>query len=202
MKKLYLFDDFGVALILCEFAGLDQDGKPQFVVKTPGKPLMSLEDYQEKVLYNNNPLLVLCEEGEKVDSMTMLMMMGVFVFDVSEGTNPSMGERIDEMKRLGINWSHEIQKLTISVIEPNRKLAGKGDYIMDIGIGEYREHDVAYSDRVTDLNDIFWKLRMFFLVVEKQLEIPLRKTLVISKELREKVKKSTLELFDEVENCK
>ena len=172
------------------------------MVKTPGKPLMSLEDYQEKVLYNNNPLLVLCEEGEKVDSMTMLMMMGVFVFDVSEGTNPSMGERIDEMKRLGINWSHEIQKLTISVIEPNRKLAGKGDYIMDIGIGDYREHDVAYSDRVTDLNDMFWKLRMFFLVVEKQLEIPLRKTLVISKELREKVKKSTLELFDEVENCK
>lgn len=36
MKKLYLFDDFGVALILCEFAGLDQEGKPKFVVKTPG----------------------------------------------------------------------------------------------------------------------------------------------------------------------
>ena len=50
MKKLYLFDDFGVALILCEFAGLDQEGKPQFVVKTPGKPLMSLEDYQEKII--------------------------------------------------------------------------------------------------------------------------------------------------------
>ena len=202
MKKVFLYDEFGLDLLLCEFTGLNQKGKPQFVVKTPGKPLMSLEDYQSKILINNNPLDLLCEEGEKVDSMTMLMMMGVFVFDVSEGTNPSMGERIDEMKRLGINWSHEMQKLTISVIEPNRKLAGKGDYIMDIGIGDYREHDVAYSDRVTDLNDMFWKLRMFFLMVEKQLEIPLRKTLVISKELREKVKKSTLELFDEVENCK
>ena len=36
----------------------------------------------------------------------------------------------------------------------------------------------------------------------EDLEIPLRKTLVIDKELRDKVKKSTLEMFDEIETRK
>lgn len=73
---------------------------------------------------------------------------------------------------------------------------------MDLSVGAYCEHEVAFSDQVTDLVDTFWKLRLFFLMVEKHLEIPLRKTLVIDKELRDKVKKSTLEMFDEIETRK
>ena len=202
MKKVFLYDEFGLDLLLCEFTGLNQKGKPQFVVKTPGKPLMSLEDYQSKILINNNPLDLLCEEGEKVDSMTMLIMMGIYVFDESGGSNLGICERIDEMKRLGIDWSHEMQRLTLKVYQPSQKLAGKGDYVMDLSVGAYCEHEVAFSDHVTDLEDTFWKLRLFFLMIEKHLDIPLRKTLVIDKELRDKVKKSTLEMFDEIETRK
>lgn len=37
MKQIFIYDQYGLELLSCQFAGMSEEGKPQLVVTTPGK---------------------------------------------------------------------------------------------------------------------------------------------------------------------
>ena len=72
MKKFFIYDQCGLELLSCQFAGMSEEGKPQLVVTTPGKVVQLLDDYT----CHKEDYLMLCE-GEKIaNSRDVLRMFG------------------------------------------------------------------------------------------------------------------------------
>ena len=194
-KKIYLYDSYGYEFYACEFEGLDANGKPRLPIMQPGCPV---ENFLEHLDFTGDipvDYLLLCEEGKPADSKLVFEMMGqIFLNGVKAFDR--MAERLEEMRKQGIGYAYELQKVKVRINEyDNEESQGKSYslimYVGDRFVGE--EYDIK------DVKDIITKLCGFFFFIENQVHIPVKKFLEVSESLKKQVMRHSTNLFDEVE---
>ena len=196
-KKVYLADTEGFGFFICEYDGLGADNKPRLTVMMPGKPVVNYLEYMD--YYGEDPenYYLLCEEGKQADAAMVVGMMGqMFLRDVDSFDR--MTARMELMRRNGIDYGRDLQKLTIRVIEVRDDDLETMKYRFDMYVGE-EGHFVSESNYFEKPADFICKLRGFFYFVEDQMHIPLRKCLVAKAPLDKQFKRYCPSIFDEIE---
>ena len=195
-KKVYLVDSTGYDFFICEFEGLGSDNKPRLTIMMPGSPVENFLEHLD--LYGEAPedYYLLCEEGKQADAALVVEMMGQIIL---RGMNnfSRMAARMELMRKNGISYSREMQKVTIMVMEDKNDVTGDVTYRANMYIGE-ELHFVSESDNYESIGDIILILRNFFCFVEDQMHIPLRKRLEVPPSLKNSCKRYCPSLFDEI----
>ena len=195
-KKVYLVDSTGYDFFICEFEGLGSDNKPRLTIMMPGSPVENFLEHLD--LYGEAPedYYLLCEEGKQADAALVVEMMGQIIL---RGMNnfSRMAARMELMRKNGISYSREMQKVTIMVMEDKIDVTGDVTYRANMYIGE-ELHFVSESDNYESIGDIMLMLRNFFCFIEDQMHIPLRKRLEVPASLKNSCKRYCPSLFDEI----
>ena len=196
-KKIYLVDSEGFGFFICEYDGLGSDNKPQLTIMMPGSPVENFLEHLD--LYGEDPenYYLLCEEGKQADAALVVEMMGQIILrDMNNFSR--MAARMELMRKNGISYSREMQKVTIMVMEDKNDVTGDVTYRANMYIGE-ELHFVSESDNYESIGDIILILRNFFCFVEDQMHIPLRKRLEVPASLKNSCKRYCPSLFDEID---
>ena len=196
-KKIYLVDSEGFGFFICEYDGLGSDNKPRLTIMMPGSPVENFLEHLD--LYGEDPenYYLLCEEGKQADATLVVEMMGQIILrDMNNFSR--MAARMELMRKNGISYSREMQKVTIMVMEDKNDVTGDVTYRANMYIGE-ELHFVSESDNYESIGDIILILRNFFCFVEDQMHIPLRKRLEVPASLKNSCKRYCPNVFDEID---
>lgn len=196
MEKAIFFESNGGYLHKCIFAGLDNDGFAQWVVVDQGVEPMTFSDYLQCNLLGADEMLLLCMEGEKVESKTMSLLLGAVIRDYGADTSALL-ERIKTLRRWGISWHHEPLRMSVRVEEyrgeSNRVFYHLFFYVEDLGV-------VAEADEFVSVDALMDYVTEYFSVVEFEAAIKVTsKRLDAKPEVRKAMRKEDLEMFDNVD---
>lgn len=194
-KKIFIYDTFGVGFFICDFEGLDEDGKPRLTIMTPGCPVQNFHEYTKTYCENELDYYLLCMEGQPADSKYVVEMLGQ-IFINSNHPYDSLSARLEEMRKYGINYDHELLKLTIRILECEDEETKSVKYRMLMYVGELEHYVGEREDMYDSLSEIVSKLSGFFFFIENQTHIPLRKNLLASDGIKKQVKRIAPNLFD------
>ncbi len=194
-KKIYLFDSFGGEFYSCLFEGLDEDGKPRLTNLTPGQPV---ENFLNLLGVNGENILdyhLLCEEGQPADTKMVVAMLGqiclygIFAYE-------RMSNRLNELRKYGIIYNQDLQKLRVRIHEFDDKESDSVKYRVLMYVGDYYIGDgnVLFNS----LSEIVSKLAGFIFFIEGQTHIPLMKCLETNEEIKKQIKRISPNLFDEI----
>ena len=198
MKKVYLFDSFGYDFYACEFDGLDADGKPRLTIMTPGCPVENFRDYLEVNLESEYDYCLLCEDGKQADSELIVKMFGQMFLNRFRPYG-DMLERLEQLRRCGIDYDRESQKLTAKIQDFVDESKDGKRYSLMLYVGE-QEHYIGESYcTFASLKDICFKLAGFFYFMESQTHIPLRKCLEVSEDVKKQMKRFSPSMFDTID---
>ena len=193
MEKAIFFESNGGYLHKCIFAGLDNDGFAQWVVVDQDTEPMTLNDYLRYNVLTDSAMLLLCMEGEKVESKTMSLLLGAVIRDYGADTS-ALSERIKTLRRWGVSWHHEPLRMSVSVQEyrgeSNRAFYHLFFYVEDLGV-------VAEAEEFVSVDAVMDFVTEYFSVLEFEAAIKVTsKRLSADPGVREAMRKEELEMFD------
>ena len=195
-KKVYLVDSEGFGFFICEYDGLGSDNKPRLTIMMPGSPVENFLTHLDYYGEDYKDYYLLGEEGKQADAALVVEMMGQIILrDMNNFSR--MAARMELMRKNGISYSREMQKVTIMVMEDKNDVTGDVTYRANMYIGE-ELHFVSESDNYESIGDIMLLMRNFFSFVEDQMHIPLRKRLEVPASLKNSCKRYCPSLFDEI----
>ena len=195
-KKIYLVDSTGYEFFICEFEGMGSDNRPRLTIMTPGRPVENFLTHLDYYGEDYKDYYLLGEEDQQADAALVVEMMGQIILrDMNNFSR--MAARMELMRKNGISYSREMQKVTIMVLEGKDHETGDVTYRANMYIGE-ELHFVSESDNYESIGDIILILRNFFCFVEDQMHIPLRKRLEVPASLKNSCKRYCPSLFDEI----
>lgn len=194
-KKIYLVDSSGVDFLTCEFDGMGSDNNPQLTIMTPGEPVVNFFTYLDAHGFEPKDYRLLCEEGKQADTTIVVEMMGRICMRFTDPYD-LMEARMEEMRKNGISYDRDLQKLDIRIMETEDEDSGAPRYRVVISIGE-KEHNV-YNKNYKDVADIISKLKEFFYFIEEEMQIPLRKRLYVKAPLDKQLQHLCNSMFDEI----
>ena len=193
-KKVYLYNSFGYDFLTCDFEGLDTEGKPRLTILTPGLSVMSFKDYIDFMLLDSGDYHLLCEEGKPAESKLVFEMLGQ-IFLNSNHPFEYMSDRLEEMRKCGISYDRDLQRVRIRIFEYDDEKAKSKSYRMIMYVGDrYVGEDI----KCKDVKDIIVKLCGFFFFIENHVHIPLKKYLEVSESLKKQVMRHSPDMFDEI----
>lgn len=117
MKKVFLFENEGGQLHKCLFAGLDDNGHPQWMMVDQGKEIMMLEEYLKVNLMKRNNIRMLCLEGEKLESATMAHYLGAVLQDYPVDRKRALSKAVTSLKDKGFKWQQNTLKVKVFMHE-------------------------------------------------------------------------------------
>ena len=193
MEKAIFFESNGGYLHKCIFAGLDNDGFAQWVVVDQDTEPMTLNDYLRYNVLTDSAMLLLCMEGEKVESKTMSLLLGAVIRDYGADTS-ALSERIKTLRRWGVSWHHEPLRMSVNVQEyrgeSNRVFYHLFIYVENFGV-------VAEADEFVSVDAVMDFVSEYFSVLEFEAAIKVTsKRLSADPGVREAMRKEELEMFD------
>lgn len=194
MKEIFIYDQLGLELLKCQFAGVSEEGKPQLVITTPGKAVESLDDYT----CHKDGYLMLCGSEKMAESRDVLSLLGCVYEGGLDLLEDSVKGRVEDMKRFGIDWKRETLMVAAIVREYEYK-PHDIRYSLRLMEGEHDPVELAHINYYDSVDGLFDELREFFTLVEETTGIKLNKRLVIWKEVKEKARKEDLGIFSKVE---
>ncbi len=197
-KKVYLFDSFGYDFYACEFDGLDADGKPRLTIMTPGCPVENFQDRLEVTEESEYDYYLLCEEGKLADSKLIVEMLGQ-IFLNNFRPYERLSARLEEMRKWGIDYDRNLQKLTVRILEYDDEESNSVKYRLMMFIGEQYHYVGEGEDMFDSLKEICSKLSGFFYFIESQTNIPLKKHLEVSESLKKQMMRISSNVFDTID---
>jgi hypothetical protein len=175
MEKVFFYESEGGELHKCMFAGLDHEGKPQWLMADQGCEVLTLSEYRDFYM-NGEDVLLLCMEGEKVESAMMALLLGA-VLQSWRGDLPKLYKKcIAQLDRWGIRWRYDALKMEVRILgyrETGTELKKYRFYITCEERGFVSEKDGFKS-----MGDLMDCVRGFFSALEGDAGIP-----VVSKRL-------------------
>ena len=193
-KKIYLYDSFGYDFYACEYEGLDADGNPRLTIMTPGQSVKNFTEYLEDIGESIYDYYLLCEEGQQADSANVVEMLGdIFLYTGQQ--NKRIPARLDEMRKYGIDYSRELQKLTVKIVELALDNPLDGKFRLSLSVGD-RDRYIGECQDFNFLNEVLTKLCNFIYLIEDRAGIPLKKKLKTEAGLMKQIKKKMPDLFD------
>ena len=184
----------GYDFYTCDFEGLDTNGKPRLTIMQPGCPVKNFLEHLDIIGEDPNDYQLLCEEGKQADSRLVFEMLWQMFQNVYRPFE-RMTERMEQMRKCGINYDRELQRVTVRVFEYDDEETQSKSYRLIIYAGD---RFVGDDCKFKDIKDIIVKLSDFFFFIENHLHIPLKKHLETSESLKKQVMHHSTNLFDEV----
>lgn len=117
MNKVFFFEREGGRVHKCLFAGLDNSGMPQWIMVDQGDEMMTLEEYMKCNLLKNEDMRVLCLEGEKLESVTMAMLLGAVLQGYPCDIVGALSEAVATVRHMGFEWRREKVKMRVHMRE-------------------------------------------------------------------------------------
>ena len=196
-KKVYLVDSTGYDFFICEFEGMGSDNRPRLTIMTPGRPVENFLTHLDYYGEDYKDYYLLGEEGKQVDATLVVEMMGQILIRGFDSFH-KMALRMEEMRKNGISYDRELQKLQIVIHEVKTNGTEDVRYRVDMFVGE---NGRMMSDGVNyeSIGDIMLILRNFFCFIEGQMCIPLRKILHVEEHLKKQFKHYCPTVFDEID---
>ena len=196
-KKVFLYDSYGYDFLACDFGGLDAKGNPCLTIITPGRPVENFTDHLDSNAEEAGDYILLCEEGKRADPRLVIEMFGQVFLNVYH-PYPRMAARLDDLRKYGIEYDRDLQKLTVRLCEIEDENSQSKTYRIFMHIGE-PDRFIAESDEFDSLSDIVVKLSGFFFFIESQVNIPLKKHLEVKDSLKKQLKHVSTSMFDKIE---
>ena len=194
-KKIFMYDSFGDEFYACEFEGLDANGKPRLTIMTPGCPVESFSDYLDLMEESPIDYNLLCEEGKTAASKQVVEMMAQIYVNANRPFD-RMAERLEDMRKLGISYGRDQQRVTVRIYEWEEEKTQSTSYLFDLKVGD---RFVESFKKFNDVKDIVMKLTGFFFYIENNVNIPVKKCLEVSESLKKQVIRHSSNMFEEVE---
>ena len=196
-KKVYLVDSTGYDFFICEFEGMGSDNRPRLTIMTPGRPVENFLTHLDYYGEDYKDYYLLGEEGKQIDATLVIEMMGQILMRGFDSFH-KMALRMEEMRKNGISYDRELQKLQIVIHEVKTNGTGDVRYRVDMFVGE---NGRMMSDGVNyeSIGDIMLILRNFFCFIEGQMCISLRKILHVEEHLKKQFKRYCPNVFDEID---
>lgn len=201
MTKAFLYDSFSGMVYRCMYAGLDEYGHAQWVNITPGEEPKTLDEYVEDEELDGMRFYVLTMEGETAQSRQVAKVLGKVAELPINGVGADLALAVKQMKEMGVKWDCKPLELVVRVFENGMGSKRSGKYSFWIEDKNSCCSVLADIDGFNSLEDLFWSVRTYFLVMESLAGISfLSKDLRICDKLKKEVKKSDLSMFGRVEN--
>ena len=194
-KKVYLIDSTGYEFFICEFEGMGSDNRPRLTIMTPGRPVENFLTHLDYYSENPKDYYLLGEEGKQVDATLVIEMMWQILMRGFDSFH-KMALRKEEMRKNGISYGRDLQKVQIVIHEVKTNGTGDVRYRVDMFVEDGRV--LTDNTKYDDIHDIIRNLRGFFYFIEEQMCIPLRKRLEVPASLKNSCKRYCPSLFDEI----
>ena len=175
MEKAFFFESNEGRLHRFILAGIDQDGRPQWLMADQGDEIMSLQDYMEMNAMDSEDMCLLCLDGEILESTTMARLLGAVLQGYPVNNAEALTDSIKELRGRGIAWKQEKLQLTISVREYYDEVLSEDAYrfyVICRGAGIVLELDAFHT-----LKDLMTTIRCYFDALESEAGIGLDKEL-------------------------
>lgn len=201
MTKAFLFDSLCGMVYRCMFAGLDDYGHAQWVNITPGEEPKTLDEYVEDEDLEGMRFFVLSMEGETAQPQQVAKVLGKVAECPINGLGADLVFAVKHMQEIGVKWDSRPLELVVRVFENGKTSKRSGKYSFWIEDKNYCCSVLADVDGFDSLEELFWTVRTYFLVLETSAGISfLSKDLRICDKLKKEAKKSDLSMFGHVEN--
>ena len=201
MTKAFLYDSLSGSVYRCMFAGLDEYGHAQWVNITPGEEPRTMEDYVTDEDLCDMRFHVLTMEGETAQSIQVAKVLGKVMECPVGGLSSDMAIAIRHMQAIGVKWDSKPLELTVRVFENSMTSKRSGKYTFWVEDKNSDCNMLADVDGYDTLEELFWTVRTYFLVLDSCAGINiLSKDLRISEKLKKEMKKSDLGMFGHIVN--
>ena len=189
--KAVFFESEGGWLHRCMFAGLDAEGRANWVIIDPCEKSQTVRELEDEYGLGDLDLRLLCIEGEAADSLSIAKMLGLSI-ENNIHMGESLKERMDTLKLLGVTWNHELVDLEFEIMT-NAK--GKYYYVIDF---DNPGCLLGRSDQFDTLKDMFYDLRNFLLTLEVDAGIVVIKTMKVDDKIAAKMSEEERNMFLEI----
>ena len=194
MTKAIFYDSIGGWMHKCMFAGLDKEGRAQWMMVDQGAEVMMLDDYLD-IGEVCGELNLLCLMGEEVESSTMALLLGAVVQSYGPDIPSQLSYCLERLKKWDVSWLHDPLEMEVRPLEYLDEASQQKMfrfYIRCKNVGFVTEADCFET-----MNGLMDYVRQYFDALEMGAGIPMTaKFLSADKELLAKVSKVDLEMFD------
>ena len=151
-KFAYFYFQATCEIMRCMFAGLDDWGKPVWVVTEPGRESLSFDEYYERHhAREEDHFLFVCNTWDKTTTWTLGLMLADRVMYRSNTAEVVCREFISELERYHIKGDGTRHYLKVRV---EKQDDGCYQYkIQDVNTDEYLMDDKCSFDNLVDLID-------------------------------------------------
>ena len=201
MTKAFLFDSLCGMVFRCMYAGIDDYGHARWVNITPGEEPKTLNDDVEDEDLGPMRFFVLSMEGETAQSVQVAKVLGKVMECPVDGLGADLTFAVKHMQEIGVKWDSKPLELVVRAFENGKNSRRSGKYSFWIEDKNQSCLSLADVDGFESLEELFWTVRTYFMVLETLAGISLlSKELRISDKLKKEVKKSDIAMFGHVEN--
>ena len=175
MEKAFYFENDCGALHRCAFAGIDNEGRAQWVMVDQGDEVMTLQEYMDENGLENHDMRLLCLENETVEASTMALLLGAVLRGYPANSEEALSDTVRSLKRRGIDWWQGMVQLRVIVNLYFDDCLEKNCYrvfVFDNEVGE-----VMDLDGFVTWESLMNTLRCYFDALESECGIGLRRTL-------------------------
>ena len=168
MKTTAVFYDNLFAMIKrAFFAGLDSNGRAQWVNITPGEESVTLREYLDDLGDEGMEFRLLCLEGDAASSREVAKLLGCVLKSPFYDIDVCLKEAINQLIRLGVYWDERPLNLDIRVAS-NKGTRRAGKYSLLV----YDESDSPDSlmdiDNFNDVDMVYHWLDAYLKALEEQ----------------------------------
>lgn len=195
MVKAFFFESDGGCLHRCMLVDLRNNNRPQLVMLDQGGVLMTLQDYMEMNIMEDEDMRLLCLEGEALESTTMAQLLGAVLLGYSADHAKVLSEAIKNLRNRGIGWKQDKLQMEVHVREYYEEVNHQNEYRFYIVSDHY---DFVFEmDNFFTMKKLMAAVRCYFEALEKEAGIGLRKELQLADpKLLNKLGEEDKKIFD------
>ena len=175
MTKAFFYETVDGTLHRCMFAGLDSEGEPQWLMIDQRDEVMTLKQYREMNVVENDQIRLLCLEGERMEPLTVACLLGA----VLQGYLPNVKEALENaykvLGEMGIGWHQGALNVKVVLRKYYEEVCGKDCYRYYI-VGDGCVYLVEQDDFKT-MKQLMDTLCCYFDALEQDYGIRLHKTI-------------------------
>lgn len=169
MSMKAIFYNRNKELVRCQFAGMNEKGKPEWLIIEQGKPTVTLAE-TEREKQRDQHYRLLCLEGEEVDELTLMAILCSFIQGELEGLNTfndDMYHFVAAMDKHRVEWNKERISLLFRI---NKDFEHKGKYYLCVSRG-FGEGYLGAADAIEDLDRLLEVIEDFCYILEDEFHI-------------------------------
>ena len=198
--RTFVYDNYGCDLLRCMFAGMNMDGKAQWLLDTPGKEAISLDDYISQEDFKEK-MTLLCDEGERPSAIDVVRMLGCALKVNVNGPYNDVYRLLSQMDDYGLTWERDEVRWKVRMFKNPKSSRRSGYYSMIVSFDDIDEETIVDVDGFTKVVDMLDTADDFFEVLRNEAGIRSVMRLEIERALNRRLPKNLLMKYSQIKTC-